>query len=74
MLGTHDVPRAQAWADAIAVHNFGGDCKAVRPVAGWWRKSIRNYEALWVDDQATGRAGVRFDVADAGEAETEGER
>jgi hypothetical protein len=59
ILGTHDVPRAQRFADRYAAHLEAG-YTAADPVTGWWRDGFEGGQRRWVTDEKRGRAGVWF--------------
>ena len=67
VLGTHDAEAARPLAEDCVRLWAGSDCTAVRPSTGWWREAIRDGQRWWTDDEARGRAGVRFEVAERGE-------
>jgi hypothetical protein len=64
VLGTHDIERARPLAESCVRAWVDGGYTAVSPVTGWWREGFSMGELCWVDDEARGRAGVRFEAAE----------
>jgi hypothetical protein len=58
--GTHDVERAQEFADQMMRYWYGSDTEAGMPTIGWWRCSYLNGELRWHEDAERGAAGVMF--------------
>lgn len=65
VLGTHDIERARPLAEACVRLWAGGGYEAVCPSTGWWRDGMQYGQRWWMDDEVRGRAGVRFEVAEA---------
>lgn len=63
VLGTRDVARAQALADACVAAEDSGYV-AADPVEGWWRDAIRHGERFWAWDDVRGRAGVFWEIVE----------
>lgn len=64
VLGTHGQEAARPLADDSARRYAGRGYVAVNPVPGWWRDGIERGERVWVWDDVTGRAGLRFEITE----------
>jgi hypothetical protein len=66
ILGTHDIPRAQALADQCIPGWLESGYVAAGPLAGWYRDAYDCGRRRFVIDEEHGRAGVWFrEVAEA---------
>lgn len=65
VLGTHDIEKARPLAEHCVRQWVDSSYTAVDPHTGWWRDGFQYGQRWWVDDEIRGRAGVRFEVAEA---------
>lgn len=60
VLGTHEIGRAQPFADEYVAWQLGANYAAEDPVPGWYREGFLSGRFMWIDDIERGRAGVWF--------------
>lgn len=60
VFGTHEIGRAQPFADEYVQWQLGAEYAAEDPVTGWWRDGMDGGQRRWVTDKDHGRAGVYF--------------
>jgi hypothetical protein len=69
VLGTHDLERAQNFANEMVAYWYGSNFPATLLSQGWFRLGYQYGDIRWVADELTGRPGFSFQTAESSRAQ-----